>query len=166
MPFIEIETQLDEAIDFMGDLVTNEERTRRSILSQVAGKAKTRAKRSYNSILKKKSGNLYRSIRKYVYRNGRAAVVTAHKPEDKIRYGFALAHGFDSVAKNHPTLTFFSQGKWVRQHSVHVNAKDFIEGPVLNYLNSPQADSDINTITQKLIDKAEQRAAKKAGMKA
>lgn len=160
--YITIKPELDEAIELMDDLVTNEQRTRKSILSQVGTKAKGHAKRQYRSILHKRTGNLYKSIRKYVYSNGRAAVVTAHKADDTNRYGFALAHGFTAEAKNFPTLTFMSNGKWVRKHSVEVKSKDFIEGPVRSYVEGPQIDKDLDVITQKLIDKAEERAKKKA----
>ena len=162
MTYIELRPEIDECIELMDDLVTNEKRTRKSILSQVGTKAKSYAKRNYTSILHKKTGNLYRSIRKYVYHNGRAAVVTAHKKDDPIRYGFVLAHGATIEPRNHKTLTFFSNGKWVRRHSVTIKPKDFIERPVLDYVNGSQIDKDLENITQRIIEKTEQRAAAKA----
>ena len=92
------------------------------------------------------------SIRKYVYRNGKAVVITAHNIGDTNRYGFMLAHGFTSEAQNEPTLTFQIDGKWIRKHSVTVKPKDFIEQPVKSYLGSGQVNQDLETITQKKID--------------
>ena len=116
MAYIELKTDLDECIELLDDLVTNEKRTRKSILSQVGTRAKTQAKRNYKSILNKRTGNLYKSIRKYVYHNGRAAVVTAHKTEDPVRYGFVLAHGTTIKPVNHNVLTSQVNGKWHRRH--------------------------------------------------
>lgn len=150
--YISIEPQLDDAIEEIGDLVRNEKSIRKSILSQVGTKAKTRAKRDYKTILNKKSGNLYKSIRKYVYRNGKAVVITAHNIGDTNRYGFILAHGFTSEVKNESALTFQIDGKWIRKHSVTVKPKDFIQAPVKNYLSGGQINQDLETITQKKID--------------
>ena len=162
MAFIELETQMDEAVELLGDFVKNEQRTRKSILSQVGTKAKSKAKRDYKGILHKRTGNLYKSIRKYVYHNGRAAVVTAHNPSDPIRYGFVLAHGTTIEPKNHKVLTFQIDGKWYRRNSVVLKPKDFIEGPVMDYVNSPQIDRDIENITERIIKKTEERAARAA----
>lgn len=162
MAYIELKTDLDECIELLDDLVTNEKRTRKSILSQVGTKAKTQAKRNYKSILHKRTGNLYRSIRKYVYHNGRAAVVTAHKTEDPVRYGFVLAHGTTIKPVNHKVLTFQINGKWFRRHEVVLKPHDFIEHPVLEYVNGPQISKDLETITQNIIKKTEERAAKAA----
>lgn len=162
MAFIELEPQMDEAVELLGDFVQNEQRTRRSILSQVGTKAKSKAKRDYKGILNKKTGNLYRSIRKYVYHNGRAAVVTAHKPGDPVRYGFVLAHGATIEPKNHKVLTFQIDGKWYRRHQVIIKPHDFIEGPVIDYVNGSQIGRDIEKITANIIKKTEERAAKAA----
>lgn len=162
MAYIELKTDLDECMELLDDLVTNEKRTRKSILAQVGTKAKTHAKRDYKSILHKKTGNLYRSIRKYVYHNGRAAVVTAHKTEDPVRYGFVLAHGTTLKPKNHKVLTFQINGKWYRRHEVVLKSRDFIEGPVMRYVQSSQLDKDLEKITQNIIDKTEKGAAEKA----
>ena len=162
MAYIELKTNIDECIELMDDLVTNEKRTRKSILSQVGTKAKTQAKRNYKSILHKRTGNLYKSIRKYVYHNGRAAVITAHKADDKVRYGFVLAHGTTIKPVNHKVLTFQINGKWYRRHEVVIKPHDFIERPVLEYVNGPQIDRDLEKITANIIKKTEERAAKAA----
>ena len=157
MPYITLENDLDNAIEFMGELVKNEQSMRKSILGQVGTKAKSAAKRNYTSILNKKSGELYKSIRKYMYRNGKAVVVTAHKSDDKNRYGFALAHGFTAEAKNYPVMTFQVNGKWISKHSVKVTSKDFIEGPVKRYVDGPQIERDMDQIVEKKIAKLEEK---------
>ena len=157
MPYVEIEPQLDDAIEFMGDLVRNEQSIRKSILGQVGTKAKTAAKRDFTSILNKRSGYLYKTIRKYMYRNGKAVVVTAHKQEDTNRYGFALAHGFTAEPKNGEYLTFQSDGKWTKTKSVTIKAHDFIEGPVKRYISGPQIERDMDQIVEKKIQKLEEK---------
>ena len=157
MPYVTLETQMDNDIDMMGDLVKNEQSMRKSILGQVGNKAKTAAKRDFNSVLHKRSGYLYKTIRKYLYRNGKAVVVTAHKADDKNRYGFALAHGFTATPKNGDYLTFQSDGKWTRAKSVTIKSHDFIEGPVKRYVDGPQIEKDMDQIVKKKIQKLEEK---------
>ena len=155
--YISLETDITEAMELLKDIEHNENKIRKSALSQMGTKARTAAKRSYASVLHKRSGNLYKSIRKYLYRNGKAVVVTAHNKDDKNRYGFALAHGFTSEAKDHPTLTFRIGDKWISKHSVTVKAHDFIEGPVTRCIDSPQADKDLDNIIQKQLERLEKK---------
>ena len=162
MAFIEMETQLDDAMELLNGIQHNEQRIRKSVLGMFGTKAKNAAKRNYTSVLHKRSGYLYKTIRKYTYTNGKAVVITAHRNEDTNRYGFVLAHGATIEPRNHKTLTFFSNGKWVRRHSVTIKSKDFIERPVLDYVSGSQIDKDLENITQRIIEKTEQRAAAKA----
>lgn len=157
MAFIELKPEMDNAIEFMGDLVKNEQSMRKSILGQVGTKAKNAAKRDFNSVLHKRSGYLYKTIRKYLYRNGKAVVVTAHKQDDRNRYGFVLAHGATIEPKNGDYLTFQSDGKWTRAKSVTIKSHDFIEGPVKRYVDGPQIERDMDQIVEKKIAKLEQK---------
>lgn len=160
MAFIEMETQLDDAMELLKGIQHNEQRIRKSVLGMFGTKAKNAAKRNYTSVLHKRSGYLYKTIRKYTYTNGKAVVITAHRNEDTNRYGFVLAHGATIEAKNAPCLTFKIGDKWISKHSVRIEPKDFIERPVTRYVNSMQAETDLDTIMQKQLDKLEEKQNK------
>lgn len=157
MSYISIETDLNDAMELLEGLYKNSDKMRASLLGQIGTKAKNKAKKSYRNVLHKRSGYLYKSIRRYMYRNKKAVVITAHNKDDKVRYGFVLAHGTTIEAKNSEYLTFQVEGKWVRKHSVRIEARDFIEGPVDRYLASREFDTDKEKIVQKQIDKIEQK---------
>ena len=165
MAYIEMEARLDEAMTLLKDIDHNEQRIRKSVLGQFGTKAKNAAKRAYVSVLHKQTGYLYKSIRRYVYRNGKAVVVTAHKKDDTNRYGFVLAHGAVIEPKNGNYLTFKIGDKWYRSHKVELKPHDFIEGPVIRYVDSLRADSDLNVIMLKQLEKLEKKAAEKAAGK-
>lgn len=152
---ISLEAKLDDAMDLLKGLDVNEKKIRSSVLNQVGTKAKNAAKKDYRNVLNKKSGFLYKSIRKYMYRNKNAVVVTAHGKEDPVRYGFVLAKGPTIQAKNADYLTFEANGKWIKKKEVHLKPHDFIVKPVERYLDSNQLDSDMDTILQKKIDQIE-----------
>lgn len=160
MAYIEMESRLDSAMTLLKDIDHNEQRIRKSVLGMFGTKAKNAAKREYNSVLHKQTGYLYKSIRRYVYRNGKAVVVTAHKKDDTNRYGFVLAHGAVIEPKNADFLTFKIGDKWYRRHQVRIEPHDFIEEPVMRYVDSMRADSDLNEIMQKQLDKLIEKAEK------
>ena len=160
MAYIEMETRLDDAMELLDGIKHNEKKIRKSVLGMFGTKAKNAAKRDYNSVLHKRTGYLYKTIRRYVYTNGKAVVITAHKKEDTNRYGFVLAHGATIEPKTGDYLTFKIGEKWYRRHSVRIEPKDFIERPVMRYVDSMRADSDLNEIMQKQLDKLEEKQNK------
>lgn len=95
-----------------------------------------------------------------MYKNGKAVTVTVHNKEDKYRYGFALAHGYDVVPKNAKTLTFQINGKWYRSHGVYVNSRDFVEEPGERYLQSQEYRTDLDNKMDKEIQRIEKKYTK------
>lgn len=162
--YITVKADIQEATDTLEGYERNRKSIKKSLLKMSGRKTKSKVKKSFGSYLHKRSGNLYRSVKTYTYYNGKAQVVTAHKKEDKYRYGFALAHGYDVEPKNSKTLTFQIDGKWFRSHHVHVDARDWVEEPGQRYLNSQEYRTDLDTQLQKEVDKIDRREAKKAGM--
>ena len=162
--YITVKSDIKEATDTLEGYEKNRTTIKKNLLKMSGRKAKSKIKKSFGSYLHKRSGNLYKSVRTYTYRNGKAQVVTAHNKDDKYRYGFALAHGYDSVPKNSKTLTFQIDGKWVRSYGVHVEGRDWVEEPGERYLNSQEYRTDLDTQLQKEVDKIDRRAAKKAGL--
>ena len=160
MAYIEMESQIDEAMELLDGIKHNEKRIKKSVLGMFGTKAKNAAKRQYSSVLNKKSGYLYKTIRRYVYTNGKAVVVTAHRKDDLNRYGFVLAHGATIEPKEHPVLTFKIGDKWISRHSVTIEPKDFIERPTIRYVNSAQAETDLDEIMRKQLDKLEEKQNK------
>lgn len=159
MSYISIESDLTEAVELIDGLVKSRKSIKKAVLRRVATQGKNKAKRNYKSVLNKKSGYLYKTIRSYVYKNGRASVVTAHKPGDPVRYGFVLAAGATIEAKNEDYLTFKIGDKWVKKHSVRIEPRDFIEAPVKRYLDSAECKADMDAVIQKKIDQIEKKAA-------
>lgn len=157
---ITIKADISDAMDLIEGLDKERPKIKKNLLRMSGQKTRSKVKKSYNSYLHKRSGNLYRSIRYYMFKNGKAAVVTAHNKEDKYRYGFALTHTYDIVPKNSKTLTFQINGKWVRSHGVHIQGRSFVEEPGMRYLNSQEYRSDLETKTQKEVDRIEKKYAK------
>ena len=161
---ISVKADITEAMDTLEGYDKNRKTIKKNLLKMSGRKAKSKVKKAYGSYLHKNSGTLYKSVRTYTYRNGSKQVVTAHNKEDKYRYGFALAHGYDVEPKNAKTLTFQIDGKWYHSNHVHVDARDWVEEPGQRYLNSNEYRQDLDTQLQKEIDKIDRREAKKAGL--
>ena len=158
---ITIKSDISDAMNLIDGFEKERPKIKKNLLRMSGQKTRSKVKKSYNSYLNKRSGNLYRSIRYYMFKNGRAAVVTVHNKEDKFRYGFALTHTYDIVPKNSKALTFQINGKWVRSHGVHITGRDFVEGPGMRYLNSQEYRGDLETKTQKEITRIEKKYSKK-----
>lgn len=157
---ITVKTDITEAMNLIEGFEKERPKIKKNLLRMSGQKTRSKVKKSYNSYLHKRSGNLYRSIRYYLFRNGRAAVVTVHNKEDKYRYGYALTHTYDVVPKNAKTLTFQIDGKWVRSYGVHITGRDFVEEPGMRYLNSQEYRSDLDNKTAKEVTRIEKKYAK------
>lgn len=158
---ITIKSDISDAMNLIDGFEKERPKIKKNLLRMSGQKTRSKVKKSYNSYLNKRSGNLYRSIRYYMFKNGRAAVVTVHNKEDKFRYGFALTHTYDIVPKNSKALTFQINGKWVRSHGVHITGRDYVEEPGMRYLNSQEYRGDLETKTQKEITRIEKKYTKK-----
>ena len=156
---ISINADISDAMAYFNGLEVNKKAIQKKLLSAVGTGGKQAIRRNYRSVLKKRSGTLYKSIRSYVERNGSAVVFTNNADSGKNtgkggkagRYGFMLASGYDVEAKD-KLLTFQIDGKWYRMHHVHVDAKDFTEGPIERYVDSLDCQNRLDTALQKQVD--------------
>lgn len=161
--YISIEAQLDNAMEFLNEIDGNKNAMRRRILSAVGTGAKNAVKKSYSSLLNKRSGQLYKKISKKVIRSGKAVVVqsTAHA-SNQVLYGYALAKGSTITARKSDYLTFKIGDKWVKKHSIKLPQKDFIVSPAERYLHSSSVKETINKQIQKELERAAKAAERKA----
>ena len=135
----------------------------RHILSGLGTAAKGVVKKSYRSSgLKKKSGQLYKSIERKVFKNGKAVIIQAKaEAKDKVFYGYALARGSKIVAKKGKYLTFQIDGKWIKKHSVQLPSRDFVALPVKKYLTSSSYKEKLEQLVNKEVEKLENKAKAK-----
>ena len=164
---ISIQGELQNCYRLLDGLEHNNKTVRKYIMRAAATGARQYVKRQYKSVLHKRSGTLYKSITSYVDRKGYKIIFTNNATSDKptskdgrlARYGFMLASGYTIEPKaGHKTLTFNINGKWIRKHSVTVQPKDFVEGPVERYFNSFEDDLRMEKAAQKQVDYWEKRA--------
>lgn len=162
---VSIYGDISECMAVFNGLEVNRTAIQKKILSSVGTGGKQAIRKAYRSLLKKRTGTLYKSIRSYVRRNGSAVVFTNSADSGKNtgkggkrgRYGFMLASGYTIEPKGEHLLTFNINGKWIRKHSVTVNAKDFTEGPVERYVESQECENRMDAALQKQVDYWEKR---------
>lgn len=171
---ISIKAEMKEALAFFSELNANERQIQKRLLTAVGTGGKQYIRRRYKSVLNKRSGLLYKSIKTYVKRNNSDLVFTntadSGKPTSKdgrtARYGFMLASGYTITPKDgRKTLTFQINGKWIRKHSVTVRPKDFVEGPLEVYMMSADVNDRLEKALEKQLEYWEKRAAASGGAK-
>jgi len=166
---ISINADISDAMAVFNGLDVNRKAIQKKLLSSVGTGGRQAIRRNYRSVLKKRSGTLYKSIRSYVKSNGSAVVFTNSADSGKNtgkggkagRYGFMLASGYDVEAKD-KLLTFQINGKWFRMHHVHVDAKDFTEAPIERYVDSLDCKNRLETALQKQVDYWDKKLGGKA----
>jgi len=151
---ISIETQLDEAKNFLNDL-KEDKYLQKNLLTTAAQKTRQKVRMSYDGYLNRKSGRLYKSIIYKVAKKGTSAAVYP-----AAKYGFMLAHGYEVVPKE-SLLTFNVNGKWVKTYGpVTVSARNFVEDPANRYLQGLGINYDLEERMQKEVTRIEKKAAK------
>lgn len=175
---LSIKAECKDAIKTLEKLQYNTKYIQRKILSGVGTQAKNQVKRQYNTLLHKRSGNLYKSINRKVNKKGDTVSITANvvagnnatvvvdngrKGRGKTlvkqaRYGYILAYGSHIKAKNKEYLTFKVNGKWVKKKEVFVKERNYMKPPVERYLGSSDYKATVERILQKEIDKYEEKA--------
>lgn len=163
---ISLKTDIDGAMNLFRGMDVNRKVITKKILQAVGTGGRTAMRRAYRSVLKKRTGTLYKSIRSYVRKNGYELVFTNNANSGKktakdgriARYGFMLASGY-TIPKNNTDklLTFQINGKWFRMHSVEVKAKDFTEKPLERYTTSADMQVRMDKVLDKQIDYWEKR---------
>jgi len=156
--FVSIETELSAAMQLFDGLEKESPKIRRRLLTGVGTSVKNRAKKQARQLLKKRSGNLFNSIKRRVVKSGKAVVIDAKaRAANQVFYGYALAEGSKIVAKNEPYLHFKIEDKWVRVHEVQLPTKDYIVQPANKYLGSVEYRQQLDRLIQKEVDKLEKK---------
>ena len=159
--YITVNADIKEAMNVLEGFDKERPNIKKHLLGMSGQKTRSKVKKAYNSYLHKRSGNLYKSIHYYLYRNKKAAVVTVHNKEDKVRYGYMLTHSYDVAPKNGKVLTFQINGAWKRSHGWHNEGKNYVEEPAERYLNSQEYRSDLDKKMDKEVARIEKKYSKK-----
>lgn len=157
---VSLYSEFSGCMAFFDGLDVNRKTIQKRILSSVATGGKQAIRRNYSRFLRKRTGNLYRSIKSYVKRNGSAVVFTNDADSGKNtgkggkrgRYGFMLASGFTVTNKGKYLLTFNCNGQWIRKYSVTVRERDWVEGPIERYTESTDCHNRMDSAFQKQVD--------------
>ena len=152
---ISVKANIDECIRLLNCLEKNERKIRRRMLSQTGTAVKSKIKKSYGSMLEKRTGALYKSLKSRVVKAGNMAVVYPAAEKSKVRYGFVLAKGAEITAKDGNLLTFQVNGKWIRKKSVSIKPRDWVAEPAKRYLESAEYRKKLDLMMQKEIERAE-----------
>ena len=105
---ISVKADVDECLRFFDGLGKSEKSVTKAIMTQVGIGGRLAARKHYPSVLSKKSGKLYKSIKYKVYKNGKNVVFSADAVSGKktskdgriARYGYMLASGYSITAKD------------------------------------------------------------------
>lgn len=162
---LSVETDISEVLDTLEDLGGRRTTMMRHLLSGIGTAAKNEVRKRYKSFgLTKGTGQLYKSIKRKVFRNGKAVLIQAKaQREGGVYYGYALAKGSEIKAKNGKYLTFQADGKWVKVHSVKLPERDFVSEPVGKYLRTTDFQTRVDELMQREITKIEKANEKKTG---
>lgn len=158
---ISIKTDLDQSMRLLDELDGNKDKMRRRLLSGVGTAVKNYVKRQYKNFLNKQSGSLYKSLNSKVVRTGKEVIISPSATSNKVRYGYVLAKGATIKPRKKKFLSFKIGDKWIRAHSVTIEARDWVEGPAKQYIDSLAYKQKIDALIEKEIKRAEKAAQKK-----
>lgn len=159
---ISIEPKLDALHQGLQDVSEYTKYLDLDILRKLGSGAVRRVKSEYTSLLRKRTGRMYKGIYSYTDRSRKQQVVTnsASNPPTSggIRYPAVLSRGAVIKPKAAKVLTFMTpDGKWRRAHSVIIPRIDWLDRPAKQYMSSLQADDDIEYVVQKKIDQLKKK---------
>ena len=141
----------------------NRKAMRRRILSGIGTSVKQAVKKSYTSLLQKRSRTLYKSITAKMFKSGAAVKISPKAERSNILYGYALAKGSTINGKNGDFLTFKVGDKWVKRQQISLKPVDWIEAPAKRYIQSSSYRQRLDELVQKEIARAEKAALKHNG---
>ena len=158
---ISIKADIKEAQDYLSQLGYKRTTINKAILRFVGTGGRQAIRKNYKSILNKRTGNLYKGITSYVYRNGTKVVFTDNVDSGKntskdgriARYGFMLASGYTIKPKNGKALMFEKNGTKIFSKEITVKPKDWVEAPINRYVESGDCNLRIEKAFQSQIDK-------------
>lgn len=162
---ISIERDFSEALRVLTRLGVERYKIQKRLLGSIGTKGKNEAKKAYSSYgLKKRTGALYKSISRKVYKNGKAVVVEAKARNERgVYYGYALSKGSrirPRKGNKDGFLHFSLSGKWIKAKEVKLKERDFIEEPVRKYLESAKFKRDLDALVEKQIERIEKEEKK------
>ncbi|MBO4393476.1 MAG: hypothetical protein J5800_03950 [Spirochaetales bacterium] len=160
---VNVKADVDGAMTMLENLHGNRKAMRRRILSGIGTSVKQAVKKSYASLLQKRSRTLYKSITAKMFKSGAAVKISPKAERSNILYGYALAKGSIIKAKNGDFLTFKVGDKWVKRQQVSLKPVDWIEAPAKRYLQSSSYRQRLDELVQKEIARAEKAALKHNG---
>ncbi len=160
---INVKADVDEVLKMLESLHGNRKSMRRRILSGIGTSVKQSVKKSYTSLLKKRSKTLYKSVTATIIKQGAAVKISPRATRSNILYGYALARGSTIEAKNGEFLTFKVGDKWVKRNTVNLKPVDWIEAPAKKFLSGSSYKKRLEELTQKEIARAEKAALKHNG---
>ena len=162
---LSVETDISEVLDTLEDLGGRRSTMMRHLLSGIGTAAKNEVRKRYKSFgLTKGTGQLFKSIKRKVFRNGKAVLIQAKAQRDgSVFYGYALAKGSAITAKKGKYLTFQIDSKWVKVHSVKLPERDFVVEPVGRYLRTTDFQTRVDELMQREISKIEKANERKQG---
>ena len=160
---VNVKSDVDEAMAMLENLHGNRKAMRRRILSGIGTSVKQAVKKSYTSLLQKRSRTLYKSITAKMFKSGAAVKISPKAERSNILYGYALAKGSTIKAKNGDFLTFKIGDKWVKRQQISLKPVDWIEAPAKRYLQSSSYRQRLDELVQKEIARAEKAALKHNG---
>lgn len=156
--FISIETDFKDILEIFEEIKGASPKIQRSILAGLGSRAVSLIKKSYASSLKKRSGNLYKDIKRRVTRQGDAVVISSNThAANGVMYGFALAKGVTITARKANYLTFKIDDKWIKAKSVRLLPRDWVSGPVESFIDSADYDNRIDMLIEREIKKLQKK---------
>lgn len=156
--FISVETDFEDTLNFLKGLDKEYPKIRRRMLTGIGSTAANKSKQAYRGLLQKRTGSLYRSIKRSVVKSGKAVVIYPRaKSSNGVAYGFPLAKGSTIEAKKEDYLTFQVNGRWVKKKQVKVQSHDFVEGPVMKFVDSKDYRDRMDKLLAKEIAKLEKK---------
>lgn len=156
--YIDIRTDLTDAVNELEGFEKERKQIKKNLLRTAAQQTRKKVKASYSQYLHKRSGQLYKSIKYTVWRDGTRADVYPTK-----KYGFMLAAGFTSPKNPGSLLTFKIGDKWIRTYGpINVSARKWTADPADRYLKSSEFDRDLENKLQKEVERIEKKYAKAA----
>lgn len=160
--FISLKAELDETTNMLDIMDSEKHQIRKNVLRAVGNSAARNIRKGYKGLLHKRSGALYKGIKKKMTRSGKAVVITSYARAAGSGYYYAGSHtkGSTIKAKSKDFLTFKIGDKWIRKKEVKLPVRDFIVEPVERYLGSPNVKKDMDRQLQKEIDRMERKAKK------
>ena len=159
---ISIKADIEEAQAFLTELGYQRKSINKALLRAVGTGGRQAIRRNYKSVLKKRTGKLYKEgIKSFVKQNGTAVVFTNNvdsgektsKDGRLARYGFMLASGYTIKPKHGKALMWEEDGQKFFAKKITVKPKDWVEGPIKRYAESMDIKQHLNKAFQKQVDK-------------